>query len=143
MTQKKALFLKISAQAPSGLKAFLSLPITHAAAVQHQGQEGEANEVAFIQTKSSVDVAPPEIPDVPTTYKKKESGGVMGLMNEIKLELKTDMKESEMEEKFAQKDYVRMMKEAKAARETDVKALTEKKSVKAETEDKLIDSKES
>jgi len=142
MTQKKALFLKISAQAPSGLKAFLSLPITHAAAVQHQGQEGEANEVAFIQTKSSVDVAPPEIPDVPTTYKKKESGGVMGLMNEIKLELKTDMKESEVEEKFAQKDYVRMMKEAKAARETDVKALTEKKTVKAETEDKLVSSKE-
>merc|ERR1719333_812395 len=63
-------------------------------------------------------------------------------MNEIKLELKTDMKESEVEEKFAQKDYVRMMKEAKEARETDVKTLTNKKAVKAETEDKLVSSKE-
>jgi len=133
MSKKKALFLKISRQAPVGLKAFLSLP---------SNIPRETNEVAFIQTQSRVNVAPPEIPDVPTTYEKKESGGVMGLMNEIKTELKTDMKESEMEEKFAQKDYVRMMKEAKAARETDVKALTTKKTVKAETEDKLVESKE-
>merc|ERR550537_391545 len=133
MSKKKALFLKIKQQAPAGLKAFLSLPSTI---------PRETNEVAFIQTQSRVNVAPPEIPDVPTTYQKKESGGVMGLMNEIKSELKTDMKESEMEEKFASKDYVRMMKEAKAARETDVKALTTKKTVKAETEDKLVESKE-
>merc|ERR1719262_904111 len=116
MSKKKALFLKMSSQAPSRLKAFLSLPNVRAP-VQHQ-DDGEANLGAFIQIKSKVNdkvnVAPPEIPDVPTTYKKKESGGVMGLLNEIKLELKTDMKESEVEEKFAQKDYVRMMKEAKA-----------------------------
>jgi hypothetical protein len=141
MGKKKALFLKISHEAPSRLKAFLSLP-EHPSAARHQEDDGEANEGAFIQIKSSVNVAPPEIPDVPTTYEKKESGGVMGLMNEIKTELKMDMKESEMEEKFAAKDYGRMMKEAKASRETDVKTLTGKKSVKAETEDKLIESKE-
>ena len=143
MGQKKALFLKISAQAPSRLKAFLSLPEGHPSPIRHQDDDIEPNEGAFIQLQSSTNVAPVEIPDVPTTYQKKESGGVMGLMNEIKTDLKTDMKESEMEEKFAQKDYVRMMAEAKVARETDVKALTTKKTVKAETEDKLIEAKES
>merc|ERR1719160_1109121 len=138
MSKKKALFLKIKAEAPKGLKAFLSLPEGHA----QESDAGEANEAAFIQMKSRVNVAPVEIPDVPTTYEKKESGGVLGLINTIKTDLKTDMKESEMEEKFAQKDYVRMMKEAKAARETDVKTLTTKKSVKAETEDKLVEAKE-
>merc|ERR1719160_1069873 len=138
MSKKKALFLKIKAEAPKGLKAFLSLPEGHA----QESDAGEANEAAFIQMKSRVNVAPVEIPDVPTTYEKKESGGVLGLIGTIKTDLKTDMKESEMEEKFAQKDYVRMMKEAKAARETDVKTLTTKKSVKAETEDKLVSSKE-
>jgi hypothetical protein len=48
MSKKKALFLKISAQAPSRLKAFLSLP----------GHAEEANEGALIQVKSSVKVAP-------------------------------------------------------------------------------------
>merc|ERR1719160_984423 len=138
MSKKKALFLKIKAEAPKGLKAFLSLPEGHA----QESDAGEANEAAFIQMKSRVNVAPVEIPDVPTTYEKKESGGVLGLINTIKTDLKMDMKESEMEEKFAQKDYVRMMKEAKAARETDVKTLTTKKAVKAETEDKLIEAKE-
>merc|ERR1719375_2490824 len=66
----------------------------------------------------------------------------MGLLREIKSDLTMDMKESEVEEKLTQKDYVRMMKEAKAARETDVKTLTTKKTVKAETEDKLISAKE-
>jgi len=132
MSKKKALFLKISAQAPSTLKAFLSLPEGH----------HEANGVALTQLKSSVNVAPVEIPDVPTTYEKKESGGVMGLLREIKSDLTIDMKESEVEEKLTQKDYVRMMKEAKAARETDVKTLTTKKTVKAETEDKLVEAKE-
>merc|ERR1719399_301925 len=66
----------------------------------------------------------------------------MGLLREIKSDLTIDMKESEVEEKLTQKDYVRMMKEAKAARETDVKTLTTKKTVKAETEDKLVEAKE-
>merc|ERR1719333_1400551 len=50
MSKKKALFLKITAQAPQGLKAFLSLPNSHA----HESDSGEANEVAFIQVKSRV-----------------------------------------------------------------------------------------
>merc|ERR1719197_1110533 len=43
MNKKKALFLKISAQAPKGLKAFLSLPEHHA----QESDAGEANEPAF------------------------------------------------------------------------------------------------
>merc|ERR1719240_1985726 len=52
------------------------------------------------------------------------------------------MKESEIEEKHAQKDYTRVMGEAKATRKAAVKELTTKNAVKAETEDKLIMSKE-
>merc|ERR1719161_2400292 len=47
MSKKNALFLKISAQAPSGLKAFLSLPDSPRASAQHHEQDGEGNEVAF------------------------------------------------------------------------------------------------
>merc|ERR1719214_126976 len=70
MSKKKALFLKMTAMAPRGLKAFLSLP--NAPSAPAESDTGEANEGAFIQIKSTVRVAPPEIPDVPTTYEKKE-----------------------------------------------------------------------
>merc|ERR1719313_3088610 len=87
---------------------------------------------AFMQTHSKLyRVDPIVIPDTPTTYEKKESGGVMGLMNDFKTDLKTDMTEAEMEEKFAAKEYVRIMTESKESRAGDVKALNQKKSTKA------------
>jgi len=98
---------------------------------------------AFIQIKkddSGVD--PVVLPTTPTTYEKKESGGVLGLMNEMKTDIKTDMKEAEMEEKHAQIDYVREMGEAKAQRAADVKAKLDKESTLAETEGKLVQAKQ-
>jgi hypothetical protein len=97
---------------------------------------------AFMQTHSKLyRVDPIVIPDTPTTYEKKESGGVMGLMNDFKTDLKTDMTEAEMEEKFAAKEYVRIMSEAQASRAGDVKALNEKKATKATLEEKLVSAK--
>merc|ERR1719159_2381713 len=99
---------------------------------------------AFMQTHShSVNrrVDPVAIPDLPTTYEKKESGGVMGLMNDFKSDLKSDMTEAEMEEKFAAKEYVRIMKEAQDSRAGDVKALNQKQSTKATLEEKLVTAK--
>merc|ERR1719310_1672697 len=73
---------------------------------------------AFVQVKqhrvSKVD--PVELPDTPKTYEKKESGGVIGLMTDFKTDLKTDMVEAETEEKFAAKDYVRIMSDSDATR---------------------------
>merc|ERR1719428_2567744 len=90
--------------------------------------------------KSKVD--PITIMDTPKTYEKKESGGVVGLMMDMKSDLTQDMTAAEMEEKFSAKDYARIMKDAQETRAADVKALNHKKSVKAELEMKLTDAKE-
>jgi len=98
---------------------------------------------AFIQLHSHTvkKVDPIEIMDTPKTYEKKESGGVIGLMMEMKSDLTADMTEGEMEEKFAAKDYARIMKDAQETRAADVKALNHKKSMKAELETKISDAK--
>merc|ERR1719375_1418930 len=102
-----------------------------------------ANFDAFIQQHSHTakKVDPIEIMDTPKTYEKKESGGVIGLMMEMKSDLTADMTEGEMEEKFAAKDYARIMKDAQETRAADVKALNHKKSMKAELENKIVDAK--
>lgn len=81
-------------------------------------------------------VDPIVLPDTPVKYEKKESGGVVGLMNEMMSDLETDMTGSFTEEKHAAKDYVKMMAEAKEMRAGMVKSLKEKKVVKAETEER-------
>merc|ERR1719399_1992821 len=86
-------------------------------------------------------VDPIELPSTPKTYEKKESGGVIGLMNDFMTDLKTDMTESETEEKFAAKEYVRIMTDAQATRQTDVKSLNEKKATKATLDTKLVENK--
>merc|ERR1719160_149327 len=90
-----------------------------------------------VKHKDDSKVDPVVLPTTPKTYEKKESGGVLGLMNEMKTDLKTDMKEAEMEEKHASIDYVREMAEAKEQRAADVKSKTDKEAVKADTEEKL------
>merc|ERR1719263_965972 len=65
----------------------------------------------------------------------------MGLMNEFKTDLKTDMTESETSEKFMAKDYVRVMQDAQETRKQDVKSMTEKKAAKATLDQKLVDNK--
>merc|ERR1719313_3296508 len=52
------------------------------------------------------------------------------------------MTEAETEEKFAAKDYTRVMSEAKETRGTDLKSKTEKEATKATLEMKLVESKE-
>merc|ERR1719375_2857860 len=57
---------------------------------------------AFIQRHSNTGhrakVDPIVLPDTPSTYTKKESGGVVGLMSKMVGELTSDMKEAEVEE---------------------------------------------
>merc|ERR1719327_1954626 len=86
-------------------------------------------------------VAPPVLPDTPVEYKKKESGGVLGLMQDMKEELTADMREAETEEKYAASDYVRIMNEAKETRAQLVKNKNHKLSVKAEVKERIADAK--
>lgn len=80
-------------------------------------------------------VDPIVLPDTPQKYEKSESGGVMGLMNNMISDLESDMREGEVEEKHAAKDYVKLMKESTETRASLVKSLKEKKLVKADKEE--------
>jgi len=97
---------------------------------------------SLMQIKGASKVDPVILPTTPKTYEKKESGGVLGLMNEMKTDLKTDMKEAEMEEKHASIDYVREMGEAKDQRAADLKSKTDKEATLAKTEEKLVQAKQ-
>merc|ERR550537_1155662 len=116
----------MNALLPGGFDAFLQIK-------DHSKRVG-------LQVRSGVD--PVAIVDTPGTYEKKESGGVIGLMTEFKTDLKTDMTEAETEEKFASKDYTRIMADAKATRDQDTKSKKAKQSAKAKLNEKLIMSKE-
>jgi len=103
---------------------------------------------AFIQESSSTKsnsnsgVDPIVLPDTPEGGpEKQESGGVIALMTEFKNDLKMEMTEAETSEKFNAKEYVRIMTEAQETRAGDVKALSDKKSVKATLDEKLVTNK--
>lgn len=135
----------MKAKEEAALKAKTSLlvpakPVVVSAAVQKL----YASYDAFVQKGKHVlhRVAPPVIPDTPEDYEKKESGGVIGMMQKIREELTSDMTEGETEEKFSAADYVRLMKQAKETRAALVKQLNQKNTAKSETEDKHLQSKE-
>jgi len=83
---------------------------------------------------------------LPTTpggaVEKRETDGVMGLMNDFVTDLKLDMTESETEEKFNAKEYVRIMTDAKETRAQDVKSSNQKKADKATLAQKLVENKD-
>merc|ERR1719217_1145577 len=87
--------------------------------------------------------APPPPPEAPT-YKKKgeESNGVIAMMDGLIAELDKETTEAEMEEKDAQEDYEKFMRDCTAKRAEDTKALNEKKGALAETQTELEASKD-
>lgn len=88
-------------------------------------------------------VDPVVLPETPGgAVAKSETGGVMALMNDFVTDLKTDMTESETEEKFNAKEYTRIMSDAKESRAQDVKSTSQKKSDKATLEVKLVENKD-
>merc|ERR1719235_1804225 len=101
----------------------------------------EASSMLRFENSIRNGVDPIVLPETPKTYEKKESGGVMGLMNEFKTDLKTDMTEAETSEKFQAKDYVRIMEEAHESRKQDVKSLHDKEAAKAALDQQLADNK--
>jgi len=98
----------------------------------------------FAQLHRRSDVAPPPAPEMPTgaPTKNAKSAGVLSMMDTIVSDLKSDMKDSEYEEKTAQTEYAELMSDSQETRAGDVKALTGKETTKATTEEQLTAAKE-
>lgn len=94
---------------------------------------------------SFVQIEQPEAPETFSAYQKKteKSGGVMALMDMITKEMEDEIKESEYDEKTAQKEYGELMTDSQDSRAQDTKSITEKESAKANLEGKLVLAKES
>lgn len=82
----------------------------------------------------------PELPDMPT-YEKKNSGGVVALLDTIVSDLEKDRVTAGLEEKTAQKDYVEFMADSQSTRGQLQKTMVDKKSSKAELEKKAVEAK--
>merc|ERR1719321_17769 len=127
--------------------------MTHFRTTQKQATDLPPDGFNFLQMKSQSTtrlrmairdgVDPIVLPETPKGAPgKSESGGVIGLMNDFKTDLKMEMTEGETSEKFNAKEYVRIMTEAQETRATDTKSLNEKKGVKATLDTKLVENKE-
>merc|ERR1719436_537652 len=96
---------------------------------------------AFVQVSSHVQqqhkAAPPPPPETFGAYESQEEGGVMELMNMLVKELDQEMNEGTAEEKDAQADYEKLMKDSADKRSADSKSLTEKESTLASLETDL------
>lgn len=75
-------------------------------------------------------------------YAKKEGGGVISLLMDFMGDIKADMAEAETTEKHSAKDYTRIMSEAQSTRKSDLKAMNQKSSAKAELDEKLVSNKD-
>merc|ERR1719174_3110157 len=104
----------------------------------------EAGSFVQVHLQDMFDVAPPPAPEMPSgpVKKNEKSAGVIGMMDMIIKDLENGMKDGEYEEKTAQKDYAELMADSQAARAGDTKALTGAESAKAETEAKLMSTKQ-
>jgi hypothetical protein len=100
---------------------------------------GFVQERASLHRQSSKQL--PEIPELPA-YEKKNSGGVVALMDKIVSDLEKDKASAEHDEKYAQKEYVELMAESQASREQNTKKLVNTQNAKAELERKLVTTKE-
>jgi len=100
---------------------------------------------AFVQRHSAVhrnSKQMPAIPELPA-YEKKNSGGVVALMDKIVSDLEKDKAGAEVDEKHAQAEYITLMAESQATRSQNSKGLVTKSAAKAELEAKLVTAKES
>merc|ERR1719313_1032885 len=89
-------------------------------------------------------VAPPPAPETFGAYEKssEKSSGVLALMDNIAKDLENDMKDSEYEEKTAQKDYEELMTDSSETREKQVKSITDKEGAKATLSGKKLQTQE-
>jgi septal ring factor EnvC (AmiA/AmiB activator) len=100
------------------------------------GIAGTGIEVFAQVSQHSHREAPPPPPETFGAYSKKseDSMGVMGMIDLLIADLDKEMTEAETEEKDSQADYETLMKDSAAKRTKDSKLLSEKETIKAETE---------
>jgi chromosome segregation ATPase len=96
------------------------------------GIAGTGISAAFAQA------APPPPPEAPSYSKKsEESNGVIAMMDILVKDLDKEMTVAEADEKNAQEDYERTMKDSAEKRAADVKSLGDKKAAKADATEAL------
>jgi len=100
------------------------------------GIAGTGIEVFAQVSQHSHREAPPPPPETFGAYSKKseDSMGVMGMIDLLIADLDKEMTEAETEEKDSQADYETLMKDSAVKRTKDSKLLSEKETIKAETE---------
>jgi chromosome segregation ATPase len=96
---------------------------------------------AFVQLKARSDVAPPPPPMAIEAYKKSDSSGPVALLDRLMNDLKMEMKEDDMEEETAQKDYEELMAKSADKRAMMSKRIVEKEGEKAAGEERLAKAK--
>merc|ERR1719331_393894 len=96
---------------------------------------------SFVQLKARSDVAPPPPPMAVEAYKKSDSSGPVALLDKLMNDLKLEMKEDDMEEETAQKDYEEMMAKSAEKRAMMSKRIVEKEGEKAGAEERLAKAK--
>merc|ERR1719197_860552 len=101
--------------------------------------------MSFVQlkarTKSDSDVPPPPPPMAVEAYKKSDSSGPVAMLDKLMNDLKLEMKEDDMEEETAQKDYEEVMAKSADKRAMMSKRIVEKEGELAATEERLIKAK--
>jgi septal ring factor EnvC (AmiA/AmiB activator) len=94
--------------------------------------------VGFVQIKA-LDAPPP--PPQMGGHKKQNAGGVLGLIDLMVNDLKTEMNQARLEEEDAQGDYEQMMKDSAEKRASDSKTIAEQEAQLAEAHSDLAGAK--
>merc|ERR1719442_43249 len=88
--------------------------------------------------------APPPAPELPGAHKKKteETNGVIAMLDALVADLDKEMAVAEAEEKDAQEDYEKTMKDSSDKRSSNSKTIGEKEGAKADLDAALMKHKE-
>jgi len=97
--------------------------------------------ISFVQLKARSDVPPPPPPMAVEAYKKSDSSGPVAMLDKLMNDLKLEMKEDDMEEETAQKDYEEVMAKSADKRAMMSKRIVEKEGELAATEERLAKAK--
>merc|ERR1719258_975342 len=97
--------------------------------------------ISFVQLKARSDVPPPPPPMAVEAYKKSDSSGPVAMLDKLMNDLKLEMKEDDMEEETAQKDYEEVMAKSADKRAMMSKRTVEKEGELAATEERLAKAK--
>jgi len=101
-------------------------------------------EAAMAQVNLHDHAAPPPPPATAGAFKKKgeESNGVIAMLDTLVADLDKEMTEAQTTEKNSQKEYESMMNDSASKRAADSKAIADKMSAKAATEESFQSNKE-